>query len=128
MQIEVYDELIEKFRLMARGIRAAKSPGYNGERIDCLGQFKEIAAAAGISPMQAWAILFLKHVTAIMSFAKNPAIPQAETLDGRFADAYNYIELGYGLMRDLGGYNPDVPKPVTGCPPPVQVRENDGSQ
>lgn len=50
--------------------------------------------------MQAWAVYFMKHVAAIVSYAKDPNIPQAEALDGRFADAKNYLDLGYAIMRE----------------------------
>ena len=39
-------------------------------------------------------------VAAIMTYAKDPDIQQGETLDGRFADAINYLKLGFHMLRE----------------------------
>jgi hypothetical protein len=59
-----------------------------------------VADRAGITPMQAWSVYFLKHIDAICSVAKDPNIPQAEPIKGRFADAINYLLLGYSLLNE----------------------------
>ena len=41
------------------------------------------------------------HFDALMSYAKDPTIPQAEELTGRFADAVNYLKLGYALYAEF---------------------------
>ena len=55
---------------------------------------------SGCTPMQAWGAYFYKHVAAILSYAKDPNIPQAEDLSSRFADALNYLKLGYHMINE----------------------------
>jgi len=95
-----YDAAIAELNQRALDIATAKRPGYTGASTDVLHNFKWVANALGLTPMQVWAVYFLKHVTAITSYAKDPSIPQAEALDGRFCDAKNYLDLGYGIMRE----------------------------
>ena len=84
----------------AKEIENAKRPGYTRGEADVLTNFKDVAQRVGVTPMQAWAVYFLKHVDAITSVAKNPDIPQAEAIEGRFADAVNYLKLGWALLND----------------------------
>jgi hypothetical protein len=84
----------------AAKIEAAKRPAYTTGNPDVLHNFKSVAARAGITPMQAWAVYFLKHIAAITALAKDPDLPQAEGIEGRFADAINYLKLGYALHTE----------------------------
>ncbi len=81
-------------------IENAKRPGYTIGDADVLRNFKAVAQRSGISTRQCWATYFSKHVDALMAWAKDPNIPQAEKLDGRFMDALNYIGLGYAIYRE----------------------------
>lgn len=84
----------------ASSIADAKRPAYTGGNEDVLHNFKETARRCGITPLQAWAVHYEKHASAIMSFCKNPSGLQAEPIAGRFADALNYLSLGLALIAD----------------------------
>jgi hypothetical protein len=86
----------------ASSIEDAKRPAYTGGNPDCLHNFKTVAARLGISPLQAWGVYFLKHIDAITSLAKDETLPQAEAIEGRFADAINYLKLGFALFTEGG--------------------------
>ena len=88
-------ELLE----LAEKIENAKRPGYTQGSNDVLDNFKKAAELTGVTPMQAWGTYFYKHAAAILSFAKDPTIPQAEALEGRFADAINYLKLGFYMVK-----------------------------
>lgn len=102
MDIHKFIELETALVNSALNISRDKRPAYTGNSNDVLKNFKSAAEAAGVTPMQAWAVLAKKHLDALLSFAKDPAIPQAETLWGRASDAINYTVLGIALAVDLG--------------------------
>ena len=81
-------------------IENSKRPAYTGGKDDVLYNFKSVAEKLGITPFQAWGVYALKHFDAIMSYAKDPNIPQGEAMEGRFADAVNYLKLGYALYKE----------------------------
>lgn len=85
---------------LADKIEQAKRPGYTQANVDVLRNFKESAERVGITALQAWAVHFEKHVSAIMSRAMNPAIAQAEAIEGRFVDALNYLVLGIAIISE----------------------------
>ena len=84
---------------LAHEIEIAKRPSYTQDSDDVLANFKKAAELSGCTPMQVWGAYFYKHVAAILSYAKDPDIPQAEPLDSRFADAINYLKLGFHMMK-----------------------------
>jgi hypothetical protein len=93
---QAYDMLCED----AMNIRLAKQPEYTMESVDILNNFKQSAKRAGINPMQVWSIFFDKQLTSIQSHIKNPKLVQAEPLDSRWADLYNYLLLGFALYKE----------------------------
>jgi hypothetical protein len=94
-----YEDSVCELLDLAYRIEQAKRPGYTQDSNDVLDNFKKAAEMNGTTPMQAWGVYFYKHVAAILSYAKNPDIPQAEKLSGRFADAINYLKLGYHMIN-----------------------------
>lgn len=93
-----YQKISNNLTKLAKSIEDAKRPAYTIGSPDVLRNFKSVAERAGITPMQAWAVYFLKHVDAITAAANDPNIPQAEELSGRFADALNFLKLGWALF------------------------------
>lgn len=91
---------VEYLRNTARDIEQAKRPGYTQANEDVLFNFKFVADQMGVTPMQVWGVYFLKHVMALSAYAKNAEIPQAEGIIGRFADAINYLYLGFALAKE----------------------------
>ena len=84
----------------AQDIMNAKQPEYTNKSIDVLNNFKQTAKAIGIEPMEVWAVFFNKHIQAILSHAGDPNMHQAEPIDSRYADAINYLFLGFSLLVD----------------------------
>ena len=95
-----YDDSVSELLHIAHKIEEAKRPGYTLDSPDVLANFKKAAEMTGCTPMQAWGAYFYKHVAAILSYAKEEDIEQAEPLSGRFADALNYLKLGYHMVKE----------------------------
>lgn len=100
MTLSQYNDTASNLLREADKIANAKRPAYTLGNEDVLYNFKSVAARMGITPMQAWGVYFNKHIDAINSMAKDPALPQAEAIIGRFADAINYLQLGFVLLGD----------------------------
>lgn len=97
---DAYESSVMELLDLARSIEEAKRPGYTLDSPDVLANFKKAAEMTGCTPMQAWGAYFYKHVAAILSYAKDEHIEQAEPLSSRFADAINYLKLGYHMVKE----------------------------
>lgn len=95
-----YDDIASELMALARSIEDSKRPGYTVGSEDVLANFKRVAERSGITTEQAWAVYFLKHIDAIVSIMTKPDLPVSEAAPGRFADAVNYLRLGFGLWRE----------------------------
>lgn len=95
-----YDRIAGELMSLAREIETSKRPGYTVGSVDVLANFKRVAERAGISAEQAWCVYFLKHIDAITSIMTKPDLPISEEPPGRFADAVNYLRLGYALLKE----------------------------
>ena len=82
----------------AQDIMDEKQPEYTNKSIDVLYNFISTAKSIGIEPMEVWAVFFNKHVQAILSHAGDPNMKQAEPIESRYADAINYLFLGFALL------------------------------
>lgn len=123
-QVE-YERIARALLKEADGIETAKRPGYTLGNEDVLRNFKQAAARAGITPGQAWAVYFLKHIDAITSVMTRPDLPVAEAPLGRFSDAINYLKLGYALMLERDGAT--TKSNLTLSSPSVPVAEEVGT-
>jgi hypothetical protein len=94
-----YEKSVHMLLDLAYEIEEAKRPGYTQESNDVLDNFKKAAEMSGCTPLQVWGAYFYKHVAAILSYAKDENIPQAEKISGRYADAINYLKLGFHMIR-----------------------------
>jgi len=95
-----YDTITQELMGLAADIEAAKRPGYTMGSADVLANFKRVAQRLGITPAQAWGTYFLKHIDALVAIMTQPDLPVAEAAPGRFADALNYLRLGYALWAE----------------------------
>ena len=102
MNTKEYDVIADELMELARSIETAKRPGYTIGSVDVLANFKSVAAKAGITTEQAWAVYFLKHIDAILAIMTKPDLPVSEEPPGRFADAINYLRLGYAILKERG--------------------------
>lgn len=81
-------------------IMDAKQPEYTQKNLDILHNFKCSAKFINIEPMEVWAVFFNKHIQSILAHAGDPTMHQAEPLETRYADAINYLLLGFSLLQD----------------------------
>lgn len=100
MKIEEYNLVCKKLLELADTIETSKRPAYTGDSDDVLRNFKDVAQRLNLTPLQAWGVYFLKHIDAITSYVKDNNIPQAETIESRFADALNYLKLGLAIVYE----------------------------
>jgi hypothetical protein len=104
-----YDKVAGDLMALALSIEDGKRPGYTVGSEDVLANFKRAAERAGVSVGQAWTILWLKHVDAVLSIMTRPDLPQAEAPPGRFADCLNYLRLGYAILNEMSPAPSAVP-------------------
>lgn len=97
MNLTEFDKVVKHLDKIADEIVAAKRPDYMQESADVLQNFKDAAAEAGITPLQAWSVHFHKQRSAISRYIKNPTCRPSEPIELRFADLRNYLQLGYAL-------------------------------
>jgi hypothetical protein len=110
---KVKQELLEK----ADGIAGAKRKDYAKE-YDVLDNFKLVADLCNLPPesgaLTAWMVYFAKHVISIGKYTSGQELA-SESIKERFADAKNYIDLGYALVvereRDLPAIEPEIIEP-----------------
>lgn len=100
MTSQEFNKVVNQLDETANQIVSVKRPDYTRESADVLQNFKDAAEQAGILPLQAWLIHFYKQYSAIARFIKNPQCTPSETIDSRFADLRNYLQLGYALYKE----------------------------
>ncbi len=100
MNSREFDRVAGSLRDLAQRIQTEKRPGYTVGADDVLANFYRAAERAGITVGQAWAVHFLKHIDAILAIMTRPDLPVSEAPPGRFADATNYLELGFALLHE----------------------------
>jgi len=84
----------------ASQIMQEKQPEYTNKDKDVLINFKKTAKSLNLKPTEVWAVFFHKHIQAIMSHANDPKMHQAEPIESRYADAINYLYLGFALLKE----------------------------
>ncbi len=67
---------------------------------DKLANFKQVAKDTGLTPMQVWAVYFLKHIASICNYVKDGREASNEPISGRIMDARNYLALLRGLIEE----------------------------
>ena len=100
MDLKRYEELSQGIISKANEIENKKRPAYIVGSPDVLANFKNVGKRLGITPSEALGVYFLKHIDAITSLLRDPGIPQAEEIEGRFADAINYLKLAWALVNE----------------------------
>lgn len=99
MNKKEFNEIKKSLDAFAKAIMDAKQPEYTNNNDDVLANFKTTSQVINksLEPQEVWAVFFFKHVQAILAHAHNPEMHQAEPLQSRYADAINYLYLGYAL-------------------------------
>lgn len=100
MKSEQFLELLETMEKEEKEILLCKGKEYARDdyKDDVLSNFKRIAKALEVDPIKVWAVYFMKHIDAILNFVNTGRTASDETIKGRFADARNYLALGFGLV------------------------------
>lgn len=91
------NEIKKNLLSYAQSIMNQKQPEYTNLNVDVLHNFKTTAENLGLSAQEVWAVFFYKHVQAILSHASNTDLNAAEPIESRYADAINYLFLGFAL-------------------------------
>lgn len=106
MTNEVYQATVKLLTRQAETVVQEKRPQYTLHNEDVLINFKDVAKQMGISPLQAWYVFFHKHLTAVQTFCRTGEVPTSgESLDSRFVDLRNYLDLGYALYKEYQNEN-----------------------
>lgn len=100
MRFDDYAEHVTDFTSEMTEVTGKKNPDYSVGDDDAMGNFKIIGEDADVEPLTAWAVLFFKHVTAIMSYVRKGKLMD-ESIHSRFIDLANYCMLGDALVKDL---------------------------
>jgi hypothetical protein len=95
-----YDIVADDLIKTAKAIENAKRPAYciGGGEADTFKSFDIAAEPLAIPREKVLAVHLIKHMTAILAALGRPEVPQAEEIKGRFADAINYLKLGYAML------------------------------
>ena len=70
----------------------------NSSRADRLHNFYAVAEFTGVTPFQAWAVYFYKHVSAVMTFAQRGQV-ESEPIEGRLVGCVNYLMLLQKMIK-----------------------------
>jgi hypothetical protein len=95
-----YDKHAQELETYARKVTLDKRPAYTQGNVDVLWNFKNVGQRLGLKPGDVLLVYLEKHLDAIRSALTKPELPQAEEIKGRFADAINYLKLGYALIQE----------------------------
>ncbi|RLC39729.1 MAG: hypothetical protein DRH51_06665 [Candidatus Coatesbacteria bacterium] len=82
--------LVKNMQEEEQDILFRKGHDYQCGSDDVLANFKRIAERLSLSPLEVWAVYFLKHIDAILTFVKKGEVA-SEDIEGRFNDARNYL-------------------------------------
>jgi hypothetical protein len=99
-QRRLFEEMIEQERILLEG----KGREYAGEA-DCLANFKD-CDSIGLDPQKKLWVYLSKHLSSIASYIKNGQEYSNESIEGRIADARNYLALLYMLIREQKNAKP----------------------
>jgi hypothetical protein len=104
-----YDKHAQDLETYARKVTLDKRPAYTQGNVDVLWNFKNVGQRLGLKPGDVLLVYLEKHLDAIRSALTKPELPQAEEIKGRFADAINYLKLGYALIQETAPEATPVP-------------------
>lgn len=98
MDRPTFEQQLEASFQRLRDLNSTKGKEYSGD-LDVLSDFKEVAAAIGITPEQALMTYMTKHWRAINSYVQHGAV-LSEPIGGRIDDLILYGHLLHGLIQD----------------------------
>lgn len=99
MDRPTFEQRLENSFDRLRNLNNTKGKEYSGDA-DVLSDFKEVAAAVGITPAQALLTYMTKHWRAINSYAADSDLELSEPISGRIDDLILYAHLLDALIAD----------------------------
>lgn len=79
---------------------AVKGKDYTIGTEDKLHNFKTVGEFTGMTPEQTLGVYFYKHIAAIFAYIKNSGQSESEPIEGRIADAVNYLLLFNKMVQE----------------------------
>lgn len=98
MKRDEFAKFVETLLQDATKLLDQKGFDYAGDE-DVLKNFKQNAERLGMVPDQIWAIYFMKHIDAILTYTRNGEV-KSEAIEGRVIDAINYLILFAALLEE----------------------------
>ena len=114
MNVNEYDDIAAALLADAHEIEVSKRPAYTIGDADVLANFKRVAERTGLTAGQVLSVYMLKHIDAVTAALSRPDLPQAESVQSRFADAVNYLKLGFALITERQAARVPVPPAAVG--------------
>lgn len=100
MTTQEYADHVREFLAEMKSVTDVKNVDYSAGQSDAMANYYELSLASGCTPFQAWMVLMMKHVTAVMRFSKVGSVA-SEPIHGRLIDLANYAMLGDALIKDM---------------------------
>lgn len=113
-----FNKFLKQFHSSQEKLLISKGHDYTQGSDDRFLNFKEVASLTGMTPLQVWAVYWMKHVFAICTYVKFGEV-KSEGIEGRFLDEANYNVLGAALLSEynkktLRKADKKKSRPVTG--------------
>ena len=100
MTHDEYARHVAEFLEEMRAVTCAKNADYSAGTGDAMNDYKSASLRCGVTPVQAWAVLLMKHVHAVERYVKTGEL-SSESIHSRLVDLANYAMLGDALAKDL---------------------------
>jgi hypothetical protein len=100
MTHDEYARHVAEFTAEMAELTRAKNADYSAGTDDAMNDYHSASARCGVTPVQAWAVLLMKHVHAVERFVKTGTL-FSESVHSRLVDLANYAMLGDALVKDM---------------------------
>lgn len=101
MRFDERAQLINDFiDTYCKPLMASKGAEYSRGEEDCNSNFKRVAEATGNTPLQVAYVYLAKHLDSIANYIKTGQAPSGEPIEGRLADAVNYLFIMHSLIKE----------------------------
>ena len=95
----VYDRWVKRLDKMCRHIIKSKRPVYTGKSADVVKNFRMAAQFKKSTPGSELSTYLIKQTLSVVGLLTDPTLTDSER-DTRFADARNYIDIGYVMWKE----------------------------
>ena len=101
----IFEEVINN----SRDVMFSKNREYSRDT-NALDNFDTSSEEAGITPLQAWAVFFRKHLNSILTYVREGKSYSNEDISERITDCINYLVILQALIireKELNNKEPD---------------------